>query len=90
MKKWAGILIFLAVLDVVTTYFSLSLGSIEANPLFRGMNIETMALIKLGTYIPIACITAHLKLRTFLIFFAGANMATVLANLMAIWTLKTM
>jgi len=90
MKKWAVILITLAGLDVLTTYFSLSLGGIEANPLFRDMNIESMAAIKMCTYIPIAFIALRLKLRALLIFISGANMASTLSNLMVISTLKAM
>jgi hypothetical protein len=90
MKKWAIVLIVLAGLDVLTTYFSLSLGSIEANPLFKDMSIGTMSLIKVSAYSLLAYISVRLKLRTVLIFAVGANTATVLSNLMAIWTLKTM
>ena len=90
MKKWVAILILLAVLDVLTTYISLPLGSIEANPLFRDMGIGTMALIKMGAYIVTAGFGAYFKLRGFLIFCIGVNAGAVLNNVMIIWTLKTM
>lgn len=90
MKRWAFALITLAALDVLTTYFSLSLGSIEANPLFRGMGIGMMGLTKVSLYSLMAFVSVRLKFRTILIFAVGANTAIVLTNLMAIWTLKTM
>ena len=90
MKKWAIILVVLAALDVLTTYFSLAAGSIEANPLFRDMGIREMCFIKLSAYSLLAFVSMRLKLRTVLTFAVGANTAVVLSNLMAIWTLKTM
>lgn len=88
MKKWAIILIILAALDVVTTHISLSLGSIEANPFFSGVDIKTMTVIKMGAYSAIAYLLFRLKLGAFLIFCCGANAGVVIGNLMAIWTLS--
>jgi hypothetical protein len=90
VKKWAIALILLAGLDILTTYFCLSSGAVEANPFFHGMTLPALSLIKMGVYIPLACVAVHFKFRTLLIFGTGANAAVVVANLMAIWTLRTM
>lgn len=90
MKVWAAILIVSAAVDVLTTYLSLSLGSIEANPLFSSMDIRMTAVIKILMSGLAAYLFVRLKWKAFLIFFSGANVAMVAGNLMAIWTLKTM
>lgn len=90
MKKWAMIFILLAALDVLFTHISLSLGSIEANPLVRGLDIQMVALVKMVSYLSIAYLCVRFKLKTLLILGVGANAGIVAANLMAIWTLKTM
>ena len=90
MKKWAIVLIVLAALDIVTTYFSLAAGSIEPNPLFGHMSFGAMALIKMVAYSSVAYLLFRLKLKDILILVAGANAGAVISNLMAIWTLKTM
>ena len=89
MKKWAIILILISGLDVLTTYFTLSLGAIETNLIVKDMGFGMLILIKMSITIPIACLLARLKLRAFLIFVTGANTAVVIGNLMTIWTLKT-
>lgn len=88
MKVWAGILIILAVFDVLTTYISLSVGNIEINPLFHGMRFEVAAVIKMAAYGAVAYTCFRLKLRGLLIFGVGLNVSSVLNNLMVIWATK--
>lgn len=90
MRKWAGAFIITAMLDILTTSLSLSSGAIETNPFFGGLNIEEMAIVKVGLSLLLVYLCVRFKLKTLLILGVGANAGVVMGNLMAIWTLRTM
>jgi hypothetical protein len=90
MKKWAIAVIALAALDILTTHFSLNMGAMEANPFFYGKGFEIVSLIKMGISIALVGVLARFRFKDILIFLTGANASIVVANLMAIWRLKTL
>ena len=82
--KWSIILTIVAGFDLLTTYLGISLGGVEANPLFKNASIETMILAKIAGIGFLIWISLHLKQKICLILVSGINVVAIVSNIRTI------